>query len=415
MMTNTDYNGYSKRTAYDSKLVNRVRNGADVQRSRVSPKVTGSQCQATECSEDDSVCSFQFSNWEDGTSTCSLSEAEDRVAKAVYSNVRENQYAGNPTASGIYETIQSEVRRALCDIQNNIGSANINGIANTDTPPDLVNGQPVEVVLDIRREYARKLEESEERARKLRADLAIEEQRRQEFSRILKETLPDHQTSNPQNSRMGRKRSTERKRISKRLTEEAMAYFDECVSISTFDGSDFSSPEDPPPISASVGFSTPVYDTLSTPQQSSSVSASIYVPDYSSNNRKKMDAHNQLMQCCEDFDLTADRSCRRVSSREDVEGTTSGRSHRAYHFSFASRPKENVKSEHTMKSYYEHLQKGFSVDSRSNYDAGECNLRGSIESLLFDRVFFSSRLESGSLHLCSGGLAISFSPFGSLL
>lgn len=34
--------------------------------------------------------------------------------------------------------------------------------------------------------------------------------------------------------------------MSKRLTEEAMAYFDECVSLSTFDSSDFSSPEDPP-------------------------------------------------------------------------------------------------------------------------------------------------------------------------
>lgn len=32
--------------------------------------------------------------------------------------------------------------------------------------------------------------------------------------------------------------------MSKRLTEEAMAYFDECVSISTFDGSDLSSQED---------------------------------------------------------------------------------------------------------------------------------------------------------------------------
>lgn len=34
--------------------------------------------------------------------------------------------------------------------------------------------------------------------------------------------------------------------MSKRLTEEAMAYFDECISISTFDSSDLSSPEDQP-------------------------------------------------------------------------------------------------------------------------------------------------------------------------
>ena len=40
--------------------------------------------------------------------------------------------------------------------------------------------------------------------------------------------------------------SIERRKISKRLMEEAMAYFDECVSLSTFDSYDFSSPEDPP-------------------------------------------------------------------------------------------------------------------------------------------------------------------------
>lgn len=33
--------------------------------------------------------------------------------------------------------------------------------------------------------------------------------------------------------------------MSKCLTEEAMAYFDECVSLSTFDSSDFSASEDP--------------------------------------------------------------------------------------------------------------------------------------------------------------------------
>lgn len=44
--------------------------------------------------------------------------------------------------------------------------------------------------------------------------------------------------------------------MSKRLTEEAMAYFDECVSLSTFDSSDFSAPEDPP--YSSVGATGPV-------------------------------------------------------------------------------------------------------------------------------------------------------------
>ena len=53
--------------------------------------------------------------------------------------------------------------------------------------------------------------------------------------------------------------------------EEAMAYFDECVSLSTFDSSDFSSPEDPP--LNIVGGTTPVGNGVFSLQASSGVSA----------------------------------------------------------------------------------------------------------------------------------------------
>lgn len=56
--------------------------------------------------------------------------------------------------------------------------------------------------------------------------------------------------------------SVERRKMSKRLTEEAMAYFDECVSLSTFDSSDFSSPEDPP-LKSIGGTRTDVSETKS--------------------------------------------------------------------------------------------------------------------------------------------------------
>jgi len=55
--------------------------------------------------------------------------------------------------------------------------------------------------------------------------------------------------------------------MSKRLEEEAMNYFDECVSLSTFDSSDFSSPEDPP-----FDLATPVGDSI-LPQASLGASA----------------------------------------------------------------------------------------------------------------------------------------------
>ncbi|KAL3537772.1 hypothetical protein ACH5RR_001138, partial [Cinchona calisaya] len=211
-LTNARYNSDFKKVVNSLKSANVVRNGGDVQGRINKSQITSSQCQATECSEDDSVCSFQFSNWEDGISTCSLSEAEEKTIKAVSEQMKGDHWGGDDAASGIYETVRSEVRRAIADIQNGIESAirrgNVNGVATTDTagiPPDIVTPGAVELVLDIRREYAQKLEQSEERARKLRADLAVEEHRGQEFSRILKETLPDPKTANPQKSRMGRK------------------------------------------------------------------------------------------------------------------------------------------------------------------------------------------------------------------
>uniref|UniRef100_A0A0A9DBH5 Uncharacterized protein n=1 Tax=Arundo donax TaxID=35708 RepID=A0A0A9DBH5_ARUDO len=106
-----------------------------------------------------------------------------------------------------------------------------------------------ELVPDIT-EYTIKLKQSHERARKLRADLAVEEQREQELSRMLKDivTVPNFAETNKKRPR--RKSSIERLKVSRHLAEEAMNYFEECVSISTMDSTDFSSPEDPQPNSA---------------------------------------------------------------------------------------------------------------------------------------------------------------------
>ncbi|XP_040991634.1 uncharacterized protein LOC121238713 isoform X2 [Juglans microcarpa x Juglans regia] len=207
----------------------------------------------------------------------SLSEAEDKIIKPVceqMKSVQGDNVKCDSSGGGIYETVRAEVRRAISEIQNDLEIAirrnNATDIAATnvaDIPPDLVNPGAVELVLNYRREYAKKLEQSLERARKLQADLAVEEHRGHELSRILKEILPDPKTPSVQKSRPGRKSSIERRKMSKRLEEEAMAYFDECISLSTFDSSDFSSPEDPP-----LDLATPVGNGVSLPQASSSAS-----------------------------------------------------------------------------------------------------------------------------------------------
>ncbi|KAI9083271.1 hypothetical protein K1719_034803 [Acacia pycnantha] len=101
------------------------------------------------------------------------------------------------------------------------------------------------LALEIRREYSKILGESQERARKLRPDLAVEERRTQELESILKEVLPYPKNPNVLKS-CPRKASIERRMMSKRLAEDAMAYFDEFVSLFPFDSSDFSSQDDPP-------------------------------------------------------------------------------------------------------------------------------------------------------------------------
>lgn len=128
-----------------------------------------------------------------------------------------------------------------------------------------------------------------------------------------------------------------------------------------------------------------------------------------------LNGHDQLRQSSEDSNITEDCSLITFSAEQDGQGSQSRKSNQQYQFSFAQKPKGNMKSKNSIRSYLEHFQRGISVNTRSHYDAGECKLRGSVESLLFDRVFFSNRLESGSLHLCGGSVAVSFSPFGSIL
>ncbi|GJV11999.1 hypothetical protein Tco_1353540 [Tanacetum coccineum] len=68
----------------------------------------------------------QVSNWEDGISTSSLSEAEEKTIKAVYEQMKSlegDNSRKDTTSSEIYETVRSEVRRAIADIQDDLQDA----------------------------------------------------------------------------------------------------------------------------------------------------------------------------------------------------------------------------------------------------------------------------------------------------
>ncbi|KAH7547691.1 hypothetical protein JRO89_XS14G0003100 [Xanthoceras sorbifolium] len=413
------------------------------------------------------------------TLTSSSAEAEEKTIKAVCEQMKTFQGDNlESDASGIYETVRSEVRRAISDIQKDLqscddvlvdlpvtlyngfyleldlihsamGRNNTAAIASaslTDISPDLISPAAVELVLDIRREYAEKLKQvnvkichalgrskrssvgfiyivSQERAARLRADLDVEEHHGLELSRILKEVLPDPNTPNVRKSRPGRKSSTERRKMSKRLTEEAMAYFDECVSLSTFDGSDFSSQEDP--LLNSLGVATPAVASVCLPHASSSVSAS-YCPDNCLNDKQLMDSRNEILQlvdcwfrCSQDaLELTASSSSKEHT--QDQVGLFSTDKVWGRRFSFE--PSETFDFQQDIMKYVKNFEKDtdkVNIDPKiitsTNYDLDDYNLQTSSQSLLFDRVFLKNRLESGSLLLCSGGIAISSSPFASII
>lgn len=123
----------------------------------------------------------------------------------------------------------------------------------------------------------------------------------------------------------------------------------------------------------------------------------------------------------EDSDLTANSISNALSiDQVDHRNKSTGSSQR-YKFSFAQKPKEDMVPQINMTNYIKHFERGINKNAaasdyaRLDYDAVESDLHGCLESVLFDRVFFKDRVESGSLHLCGGSIAVSFFPFGCVL
>ncbi|XP_031381349.1 uncharacterized protein LOC116195998 isoform X2 [Punica granatum] len=415
----------------------RNRTGLDLMRSSIESVDPGqvkalrtwsSQHPPVEPSTDSASRSrLEFPKWEDGHSAGSFSEVEEKTIKAVceqMKSVQEQHLGEQPTNTSIYETVRSEVRQAISDIQSDLESSirknNPTAIASSDIvdiPPDLVNPGAVELVMDIRSEYAKKLEQ--ERARKLRADLAVEEHRGEELSRILKEILPDPKASNSQKPRPARKASIERRKISKRLTEEAMAYFDECVSLSTFDSSDFSSPEDPP--LRLVGDNKPVVSENESVLGADSTMTATCDVNHRFNSSQDLHQNAQFKSSCEHSSLRMAASDYMNSDPASSSSTTA--EGRKCQFSFSGRPNSYSNLQQDIRKYIKTLETDPINDDhiprssrKSQYEVDGYDIQASMQGLLFDKVIHKSQVESGSLLLCGGGFSsIQFSPFGSII
>ncbi|KAJ0985296.1 hypothetical protein J5N97_003652 [Dioscorea zingiberensis] len=300
-------------------------------------------------------------NWEDGISTSSLSEKEDSIHGKCYLSDHSPRVVGG---GGIYEAIRSEVRRAVYEVRDD-------------------------------------LENSQERARRLQADLAIEEQHGQELGQILKKILQDTKSSNTRKSRPRRKASIERLKMSRRLTEEALNYFDECVSISTFDSSDFSSMEEPPAISM-VG-ATP----MGSGRCFSNENLSSSTPDFTNAHLDHYEESDDQTQCSLSFagsDFAVNSICSgrnasipMLSDVNQVELVDSD-TPRSGTSEFSLEKQNETKRIHDIRHYIKKFSKeprgeiAHGMKARSSYNAEDYDLNASAERLLYDKVCYGKEL-----------------------
>lgn len=172
---------------------------------------------------------------------------EEKTIKSVCEQTKSFQSdhpTGDTDASGLNEAIRSEVQRAVSEIKFDIEQAIERKSPSPTSSNGSISAHQFKSKDNIREEYIAQLLQSEKRARDLWAQFAEEEQRCQELTKIVKSLVSDPQMSQNQKSSRTRKTSAERRKMSKCLTEAAQNYFDECVSISTFEDSEMSSLEE---------------------------------------------------------------------------------------------------------------------------------------------------------------------------
>ncbi|KAG8050740.1 hypothetical protein GUJ93_ZPchr0009g2358 [Zizania palustris] len=261
----------------------------------------------------------------------------------------------------------------------------------------------VELSPDITK-YTTKLKQSHERARKLRADLAVEEQREQELSRMLKGIVTSPNFTEAHKKRPRRKTSIERLKVSRHLAEEAMNYFEECVSISTLDSTDFSSLEDPQ-----------LYSVVNAPQKSNNAFFHKGGTHYPTNHQCHYEESDNQTQCSISLtgsDVPDNLTCSRTklalisrtinNSSDDLSGFDTPHS-KSSCFSFTHEPSETVMG-HDVQQYLRSLGRGISKELRergSSYCGDDYVFQKMNADLLMDIVTFENKVDFGGLLVCN--------------
>ncbi|CAK7336642.1 unnamed protein product [Dovyalis caffra] len=176
---------------------------------------------------------------DEGRDTCSNKNGFEGTIRTVYAQKKAEHPTGDDLNSGLYEAMRKELRHAIEEIRMELEQSM--GKTNTDCSQS-GKSDVFQAGSTIRRNHATKLEHSEKRKQDLLAKLLLEEQHGRDISKIVKELLSDPKNTVVEKPLRARKRSNDRSRMSKRLTEEAEKYFEDFIlnvedtDISSLDG-----------------------------------------------------------------------------------------------------------------------------------------------------------------------------------
>ncbi|XP_022994153.1 uncharacterized protein LOC111489977 [Cucurbita maxima] len=153
------------------------------------------------------------------------------------------QLNGDVVDNGLYEAMRKELRHAVEEIRVELEQEMVNRNSSVGTLSDDLHSSDsgVQHTSPFKRNYSTKQEQSDKRRDSL-AKMVLQEQRAQELPKTVKNSSPDLTNVVAENSSRIRKRSNDRSRMSKRLTEEAEKYIEDFISnvedtdISSLDG-----------------------------------------------------------------------------------------------------------------------------------------------------------------------------------
>ncbi|KAF3976633.1 hypothetical protein CMV_000175 [Castanea mollissima] len=179
----------------------------------------------------------------------------EKTIQAVFAQKKAEHPSEDDVNGGLYAVMRNELRNAVEEIKMELEQAKVKTKTSDSASGDCMqsnNSDVLQAVSSIRRNYSTKLGQSEKRKQDLLAKLVLEEQRGRELSKIVKEMLPDTKKKellpDPKKNAVekparARRRSNDRSRMSKRLTEEAEKYIEDFISnvedttdISSLDG-----------------------------------------------------------------------------------------------------------------------------------------------------------------------------------